>query len=100
MVKFRTYFFTSILMSKKLFVGNLSWGVSNESLAAKFAEFGAVDEAIVILNERGQSKGFGFVTYSDDSAADSAIAAMDGQDLDGRNIVVNEARPREERPRY
>jgi len=87
-------------MSKKLFVGNLSWGISNEALAAKFAEFGEVEEAIVILNERGQSKGFGFVTFADDAAADAAIAAMDGQDLDGRNVVVNEARPREERPRY
>lgn len=85
-------------MSKKLFIGNLSWGISSEDLAELFAEFGEVTEAIIIKNERGQSKGFGFVTFADGAAADAAIEAMHEKEVDGRNMIVNEARPREARP--
>lgn len=83
---------------KKLFIGNLSWGISSDGLREAFAPFGEIEEAIIIKNERGQSKGFGFVSFTDDAAADAAIAEMNEKELDGRNILVNEARPREERP--
>ncbi len=87
-------------MAKKLFVGNLSWGVSDADMNAAFSEFGAVSEAIVMKDrETGRSRGFGFVTFEDDAAADAAVAAMNGKALDGRAIVVNEARPQEDRPR-
>ncbi|MBI4232179.1 RNA-binding protein [Candidatus Peregrinibacteria bacterium] len=80
-------------MSKKLFVGNLSWGMSPEAFEAAFAEFGQVEEAIVIKDQMGRSKGFGFVTFVNAEDADKAIAALDGKELDGRNVVVNEAKP-------
>lgn len=82
-------------MSKKLFVGNLDWGISDEDLANAFSGFGTVTEAIVIKNDRGQSKGFGFVTFENAEDADKAIADMDGKDLNGRNVAVNEAKPRQ-----
>jgi len=86
-------------MSKKLFVGNISWGVSDEQLRDAFAEFGDIEDAVV-LKERdtGRSRGFGFVTFANDADADKAIAAMSETELDGRKLIVNEARPREERP--
>ena len=84
-------------MAKKLFVGSLEWGVTDEDLKAAFAEFGDIEEAIVIKDKfSGRSKGFGFVTFTDDAAADKAIEAMHEKELKGRQIVVNEARPREE----
>jgi cold-inducible RNA-binding protein len=87
-------------MAKKLFVGNLSWGVSNDDLMAAFSEFGSVTEARVMTDrETGRSRGFAFVTFEDDAAADAAVAAMNGKALDNREIVVNEARPQEDRPR-
>lgn len=86
-------------MSKKLFVGNLSWGMTDADLQAAFAEFGEIEEAIIITDRMsGRSKGFGFVTFADDAAADAAIAAMDGKEIDGRPVTVNEARPKEDRP--
>lgn len=82
-------------MSKKLFVGGLSWDTSDQSLAAAFEKFGAVTEAKVISDrETGRSRGFGFVTMSDANEASAAIAAMDGATLDGRSIRVNEAQER------
>ncbi len=85
-------------MAKKLFVGNLSWGIDDEKLKEAFAEFGEVEEAIVIKDKfSGRSKGFGFVTFTEDSAADSAVEAMNGKELDSRPLTVNEARPMEKR---
>lgn len=85
-------------MAKKLYVGNLSYNTDQDSLNKAFAEFGTVSSAVVISDrDSGRSKGFGFVEFDDDAAADAAIAGMDGKDLDGRNIRVSEARPREER---
>lgn len=85
-------------MSKKLFVGNLSWGIDDAQLNEAFAKFGTVAEAIVIKDRAtGRSKGFGFVTFDDDAEAEAAISGMNEVELDGRAVVVNEARPREER---
>jgi RNA recognition motif-containing protein len=88
-------------MAKKLYVGNLSYSTNDESLREHFAAAGTVASAVVISDrETGRSKGFGFVEYENDAEADKAIEMFDGQDLDGRNLKVNEARPREDRPRY
>lgn len=85
-------------MGKKLYVGNLSYSVTNESLGTMFSAHGHVDSAQVIMDrETGRSKGFGFVEMGNAQEADAAIAAMDGKDNDGRNLKVNEAKPREER---
>lgn len=85
-------------MGKKLFVGSLSWGTRDEGLREAFEAFGEVAEATVILErDTGRSRGFGFVSYEDDAAADAAIAEMDGATLDGRTIRVNEARERQPR---
>ena len=82
-------------MSKKLFVGGLSWDTNDDSLHAAFASFGEVTEAKVITDrETGRSRGFGFVTFTDASAGDEAISKMDGTSLDGRSIRVNEAQQR------
>jgi hypothetical protein len=79
-------------MAKKLFVGGLSWGTTDQSLRQAFEAFGEVTEARVITDrETGRSRGFGFVSFSDDTSADEAVAGMDGQELDGRTIRVNEA---------
>ncbi|MEZ6126909.1 MAG: RNA-binding protein [Planctomycetaceae bacterium] len=83
-------------MSKNIFVGSLAWGTTSEGLERAFAQFGTVTSAKVVSDrETGRSKGFGFVEM--ESGGDEAIAALNGSDLDGRQIVVNEARPREER---
>jgi len=82
-------------MAKKLFVGSLDWNTTEDELKSFFAELGEVEEAIIIKDFQGRSKGFGFVTYTDDAAADKAIAELDGKELGKRTIVVNEARPKE-----
>ena len=80
---------------KKLFVGNLSWGTSDASLQAAFESFGEVVEAKVITErDTGRSRGFGFVTFAEDGAADEAMEQMNGAELDGREIRVNEAHER------
>ena len=80
---------------KKLYVGNLPYSTTSDQLETMFAEFGTVESAIVITDrDTGRSKGFGFVEM-DDEAADKAMAEMDGKELEGRNLKVNEARPRE-----
>ena len=80
-------------MSKKLFVGGLSWDTTDESLHAAFAAFGPVTEAKVIRDrDTGRSRGFGFVTMEE--GAEEAMASLDGQPLDGRNVRVNEAQER------
>ena len=82
-------------MSKKLFVGGLAWATSDESMREAFSAFGEVTDAKVILDrDTGRSRGFGFVTFTDGAAADAAIEKMDGADLDGRAIRVNEAQER------
>jgi hypothetical protein len=83
------------IMGRKLYVGNLSYGVSSSDLQQLFSGHGTVDTATVISDrESGRSKGFGFVEMSTDEEASAAIAALDGQEHDGRALKVNEARPR------
>ncbi len=80
---------------KKLFVGGLNWKTTDDGLRAAFAPFGDVTEAKVIMDrETGRSRGFGFVTFSDDAAAGKAINEMNGKELEGRAIQVNEAQER------
>ena len=87
-------------MSKKLYVGNLGYDVTNANLEELFATFGAVRSAQVIQDrDTGRSKGFGFVEMADDNAALAAIQALNEKEHNGRPLAVNEARPREERPR-
>jgi len=87
-------------MGKKLYVGNLPYSVSDESLQEAFSQFGAVSSARVITDrETGRSKGFGFVEMESDDAASQAIEKMNGQELNGRAINVSEARPQEGGPR-
>ncbi len=86
-------------MGNKLYVGNLAYSVRDESLQTAFAQFGSVTSAKVMMDrETGRSKGFGFVEMSSSAEAQAAINGMNGQQIDGRAVVVNEARPREERP--
>ena len=86
-------------MGNKLYVGNLSYNVRDEDLQQAFAQYGSVSSAKVMMDrDTGRSKGFGFVEMGSDAEAQAAINGMNGQALDGRAIVVNEARPREERP--
>jgi cold-inducible RNA-binding protein len=85
-------------MSKKLFVGGLSWNTNDDSLRQAFEQYGEIVEAKVIADrDTGRSRGFGFVTLADGAAADRAVAEMDGTELDGRTIRVNEAQ--EKKPR-
>lgn len=86
-------------MGNKLYVGNLAYAVRDEDLNQAFGQFGTVTSAKVMMDrDTGRSKGFGFVEMSSDAEAQSAIEGMNGQSLSGRAIVVNEARPREDRP--
>ena len=87
-------------MATKLFVGSLSWNVTDDMLRDFFAAVGTVTSATVITDrDTGRSKGFGFVEMSSDDEAKKAIAELNGKELDGRSVTVNEARPREDRPR-
>ena len=82
-------------MSKKLFVGGLAWATDDNGLKTAFEEFGAVADAKVILDrDTGRSRGFGFVTFEDDSSATTALEQMNGKELDGRAVNVSEARER------
>ncbi len=86
-------------MGNKLYVGNLAYSVRDDSLMQAFSSFGSVTSAKVMMDrETGRSKGFGFVEMGSDAEAQAAINGMNGQSLEGRAVVVNEARPREERP--
>ena len=86
-------------MGNKLYVGNLAYSVRDEDLQQAFAQFGSVTSAKVMMDrDTGRSKGFGFVEMGTDAEAQAGINGMNGQALDGRALVVNEARPREERP--
>lgn len=85
-------------MGNKLYVGNLSFRVTSEDLQEHFATAGAVESANVVIDrETGRSRGFGFVEMATDDEATNAIAQFNGTEYDGRNLVVNEARPREDR---
>ena len=86
-------------MGKKLFVGGLSWNTEDASLRAAFERYGAVSDAKVIKDrETGRSRGFGFVTMSNDAEATTAITEMDGKAIDGRTVKVSEALERAPRP--
>ena len=84
-------------MGKKLYVGNLAYGVSDSDLQQLFEPHGTVQSAQVIMDrDTGRSKGFGFVEMGSDQEAQTAIAALNGKEVDGRSLTVNEARPRTE----
>lgn len=85
-------------MGNKLYVGNLSYSVRDDNLQQHFSEFGGVQSAKVMMDrDTGRSKGFGFVEMSSDAEAQAAIRGMNGKAVDGRDMVVNEARPMEPR---
>ena len=85
-------------MGRKLYVGNLAYSVTDGSLEQMFAVHGSVQSVQVIMDrDTGRSKGFGFVEMGSDHEAQAAIAALNGANVDGRNLTVNEAKPREER---
>jgi RNA recognition motif-containing protein len=87
-------------MGKKLYIGNLGYDVTDADLQQLLAQHGTVESAVVIMDKMsGRSKGFGFVEMSSDAEAQAAIAALNGKDHGGRALTVNEAKPREERPR-
>lgn len=87
-------------MAKKIYVGNLSFSVTDDELQQAFASFGTILSARVVMDKMsGRSKGFGFVEIEQDSAADEAVSKMDGQTIGGRAIRVSEAKPQEDRPR-
>ncbi|MBT4376752.1 hypothetical protein HOD29_05240 [archaeon] len=85
-------------MSKKIYVGNMPFKYRDNDLKSIFEKFGEVEEAAVIMDRynEGRSKGFGFVTFVNDEDADKAVTEMNGKDSDGRELVVNEAKPRED----
>ena len=86
-------------MSKKVFVGNLSWNTVEDDLLQLFGQFGEVLEAKIITDrETGRSRGFAFITFAEDQDANSAISSMDGTELDGRSLRVNEAQERSRGP--
>jgi RNA recognition motif-containing protein len=85
-------------MSMKLYVGNLSFNTSNQDLSELFAEFGTVESANIVEDrETGRARGFGFVEMASKEEAESAISALNGKEVDGRSLTVNEAKPRENR---
>ena len=83
---------------KRLYVGNLSFHTTEDQLRGIFASYGQIDSVNLVTDRNtGQSRGFAFVEVADDASAQKAIDELNGRDLDGRNLTVNEARPREER---
>ncbi len=85
-------------MSTNLYVGNLSFGTDDSSLNELFTEFGTVDSAKVITDrDSGRSRGFGFVEMSSEDEANAAISGLDGKEIDGRALKVNQAKPKENR---
>ena len=86
-------------MAKNIYVGNLVWECTNEDLIQLFQQHGTVKSAQVVMDrDTGRSRGFGFVEISNDEEADRAIAALNGFQYNGRDLTVNEAKPREPRP--
>jgi len=93
--------FQEFIMSKNIYVGNLPWSATEDEVRAAFEAYGQVSSVKLIEDrETGRPRGFGFVEMDDDSGALEAIEALDGKDFGGRNIKVNEAKPRVERPRW
>ena len=85
-------------MAKKLYVGNLSYDTNDGALQEMFAAYGSVQSAQIVMDrDTGRSKGFGFVEMSSDQEAQAAVSGLNGKDLNGRSLTVNEARPREDR---
>ena len=83
---------------KNIFVGNLSFGVTEDAVRSLFEQYGTVERiSIVTDRDTGRAKGFGFVEMTGDAEAERAISSLNGQDLDGRNLTINEARPKEDR---
>jgi RNA recognition motif-containing protein len=86
-------------MGNKLYVGNLPFSTTEDSLREAFGQCGSVTDVMIAVDRQtGRSRGFGFVTFSSDEEANAAVSKFNGQDMDGRAIQVNEARPREDRP--
>lgn len=84
----------------KIYAGNLSYAMTEDDLRAAFGAFGAINEVTIIMDRfSGRSKGFGFVDMPNAAEAEKAIESLNGKDLKGRVITVNQARPREDRPR-
>ncbi len=85
-------------MSKRLFIGSVAWATTSDSLKKHFEQVGAVEEANILTDKMtGRSRGFGFVTMVNDADADAAVQKLNGSELDGRKIVVSEARPKTDR---
>jgi RNA recognition motif-containing protein len=83
---------------KNIFVGNLAFGTTEESVRALFAQYGTIERVSIVADrDTGRSRGFGFVEMTDGAEANRAIESLNGVDLDGRQIKVNEARPKEDR---
>ncbi|MDP3966216.1 MAG: RNA-binding protein [archaeon] len=81
----------------KIYVGNMPFGIDDKKLESLFSQYGNVEEVSVIMDKfSGRSKGFGFVTINDDDSAKKAISEMNGKEVEGRKLTVNEAKPREE----
>src|SRR5262245_20391353 len=92
------HFFPEAQMGKKLYVGNLNYDTTDADLETMFAAFGTVQSAQIIMDrDTGRSKGFGFVEMGSDQEAQAAIAGLSGKQVGGRNLTVNEARPKEDR---
>ncbi len=83
---------------KNIFVGNLSFGVTEDAVRSLFEQYGAVERVSIVTDrDTGRAKGFGFVEMTGDAEAERAISSLNGQELDGRNLTINEARPKEDR---
>ena len=88
-------------MSKKIYVGNLSYSTTEETLRNQFSQFGEVETVTIIMDKiTNRAKGFGFVEMTDDEAARDAISTLNQKDIDGRKVRVNEAEERKSRPRF
>jgi cold-inducible RNA-binding protein len=84
---------------KNIYVGNLSFGATEDAVRSLFEAYGAVDRVSIVTDrDSGQPRGFGFVEMTNDREGDQAIAALNGRDLDGRQLNINEARPKTDRP--
>jgi len=83
---------------KNIFVGNLSFGATEDTVRSLFEQYGAVERVSIVTDrDPGRAKGFGFVEMTGDAEAERAISSLNGQELDGRNLTINEARPKEDR---
>ena len=88
-------------MSKKIYVGNLNYATTEDTLSSLFSQYGEVVSSVIIKDRyTEQSKGFGFIEMADDSAADAAIATLNGKEVDGRRVRVNVAEDKPRRPRF